>query len=225
VLAVLTDGAGCDVVEADDTAQLVSALQAHRPDLVLIDSELPAASELRRMLPTIHDTGSHVILWGFTAGPELAIAAFQAGADGVLHKDISAQGLVRTVDAALRGEVVCSRGLIRSVFDHMRLEEERHRARESILALSLREQEVLELLASGAGTRTVAEALHISEFTVKRHVQNILHRLDLRSRGDAAQLYRSAVRYDTAPLGTPPARAPLRPVADMVCASLTDEDR
>jgi DNA-binding CsgD family transcriptional regulator len=84
------------------------------------------------------------------------------------------------------------------LIDGIRAMEECHRARELVLALSPREREVLALVAAGERNREIAAALQISEFTVKRHVQNILHRLRLPSRRDAATLYRAAGGTPTA---------------------------
>jgi DNA-binding NarL/FixJ family response regulator len=62
--------------------------------------------------------------------------------------------------------------------------------------LSSREREVLALVSRGARNREIGEELHISEFTVKRHVQNILNKLEVPSRRSAAAVYRSAFQPD-----------------------------
>ena len=72
----------------------------------------------------------------------------------------------------------------------------RVRARDRAAVLSLREREVLDQLAEGARNRQIASTLAISEFTVKRHVQNILQKLDVPSRAAAAAFYRSAFEID-----------------------------
>jgi DNA-binding NarL/FixJ family response regulator len=74
--------------------------------------------------------------------------------------------------------------------------EERDRVRERAVVLSAREREVLALVARGARNRQIAEALSISEFTVKRHMQNILHKLNLPSRMADGLFYRSAFESD-----------------------------
>jgi DNA-binding CsgD family transcriptional regulator len=76
--------------------------------------------------------------------------------------------------------------------DSLRHMDERYRARELVMTLSPREREVLGMIASGARNRTIAASLEISEFTVKRHVQNILRKLGLPSRRVAAMLHQSA---------------------------------
>ena len=69
---------------------------------------------------------------------------------------------------------------------------DREGARERLFALSSRECEILEHVARGARNRQIASQLTISEFTVKRHVQNILRKLELRSRREAGDFYRAA---------------------------------
>jgi DNA-binding NarL/FixJ family response regulator len=77
--------------------------------------------------------------------------------------------------------------------------DERSRAIDRADMLSSREREVLDLIAEGARNRQIAAALSISEFTVKRHVQNILQKLDLPSRGAAATFYRAATSTTAEP--------------------------
>jgi len=78
------------------------------------------------------------------------------------------------------------------MIDAMHGLDERTRARDRATALSPRELEVLDLVAQGARNKQIAAALVISEFTVKRHVQNILHKLELPSRHAAATFYGTA---------------------------------
>jgi DNA-binding NarL/FixJ family response regulator len=85
------------------------------------------------------------------------------------------------------------------MIDALHALEERAIARERASVLSTREREVLSLIALGARNREVAGSLFISEFTVKRHMQNILQKLELPSRRAAAAFYWSAYGPDSAP--------------------------
>jgi two-component system nitrate/nitrite response regulator NarL len=192
VASLLLQEAGYDVVEVEDTEALVAAARADHPDLVLVDSRFAPDAELHRALPAVRSAASAVIVWGFNAPATAAVAAIEAGADGFLDKDISPSGLLRALDAALRGEAVLPRNLVRAMVDSLRHMDERYRARELVMTLSPREREVLGMIASGARNRTIAASLEISEFTVKRHVQNILRKLGLPSRRVAAMLHQSA---------------------------------
>src|SRR5581483_7926859 len=109
-----------------------------------------------------------------------------------LHKAISQQGLVRALRGAARGEAPLQRDIASMMIDAIHGSDERADARGRVALLSAREREVLERVAHGARNKEVAAVLGISEFTVKRHVQNILQKLVLPSRGAAASFYRAA---------------------------------
>lgn len=192
VSSLLAEEEGYEVLEADDTAELLAAARTDRLDLVLLDVAIAAAGDLRPVLSQLRRTRARVIVWAFGGDPGTAQAAIEAGADGYLHKEIDRIGLLRAIDAALAGETVLPRDLVRPLVERLRAAEERHWAREQVLALSPREREVLAMVASGARNRAIAAALDISEFTVKRHVQNILGKLGLPSRRVAAALHEAA---------------------------------
>ena len=118
------------------------------------------------------------------------LEALTAGADGFLDKAISPTGLMRALRGMSRGETPLPRELVTVVVDAVHDFEARDRARERVVVLSAREREVLALVATGARNRQIAQELSISEFTVKRHMQNILQKLDLSSRTAAGAFYR-----------------------------------
>jgi two-component system, NarL family, nitrate/nitrite response regulator NarL len=224
---LLVQDARYDVVEVEDTQGLLDAARTH-PDLVLVDSRIAPDAELQKALPIVREAASAVIVWGFDADADAAVAAIQAGADGFLHKDISPSGLLRALDAALHGEAVLPRDFLRPMVDSVRDLDECYRAREMIMGLSPRERQVLAMIASGARNRTIAGSLEISEFTVKRHVQNILRKLGLPSRKVAAMLHQSAVSGRTTtttadvtavPAGSGPAGQQGREQADAPAAA------
>jgi two-component system nitrate/nitrite response regulator NarL len=183
------------VSEARDLDELRVAVQRRPPDIVLVDLDLPpsggieAVAELQRS-----DTSS--ILWSFEPDRSTVLEAIRAGARGSLDKEISSQGLVRALRGVVRGEAALSRGLVTLLIDALHGVEERDRVRDQAAVLSIREREVLALVSRGARNREIGEELHISEFTVKRHVQNILNKLEVPSRRSAAAVYRSAFQPD-----------------------------
>jgi two-component system, NarL family, nitrate/nitrite response regulator NarL len=130
------------------------------------------------------------------------MAAVSAGANGFIDKGISSAGLVRALRGVLRGEAPLSRRQTADLVAALHGFVERNRARERAFVLSPRERQVLALVADGAHNRQIAEVLAISEFTVKRHMQNILSKLQLPSRRAAGLFYRSAFDPDetTAPV-------------------------
>ena len=180
------------VFEAADAEELADALAEHDPDISLVDAELPTTGGIAAIARLAPRSSTSMILWSFDAGAETVLAAISAGAKGYLPKEISPSGLVRSLHGVVRGEAPLSRELATLVVGAVHGLEERDRVRERAVVLSAREREVLALVARGARNRQIAQALSISEFTVKRHMQNILHKLNLPSRQAAALFYRSA---------------------------------
>jgi DNA-binding NarL/FixJ family response regulator len=97
------------------------------------------------------------------------------------------------------GEAPLSRALAARLVDALHGSDEREQIAERARLLSSREREVLELVAHGSRNKEIARKLFISEFTVKRHVQNILAKLDVGSREEAAAFYRGAFVAEAAP--------------------------
>ena len=184
-----------EVSEARNLDELRSWVALHSPDIVLVDLDLPpsggvaAVAELQRS-----ETSS--IVWSFEPDRSTVLEAIRVGARGYLDKKISPQGLVRALRGVVRGEAALSRELVTLLIDALHGVEERERVRDQAAVLSSREREVLALVSRGARNREIGEELHISEFTVKRHVQNILNKLDVPSRRSAAAVYRSAFQPD-----------------------------
>ena len=193
VSSYLAEDAGYDVVEVDDADGLVAAGRAGTPGVILIDSGLAQGAEVQNALAALGVSTRSAIVWGFDVEADDVVAAIRAGANGYLDKEISPAGLCRAIDAALRGEAVLPRSIMRFILDRLRSWDERSQAREVIGRLSPREHQVLTLIGSGAQNRAIAASLHISEYTVKRHVQNILRKLELPSRKAAAAIHRLTV--------------------------------
>ena len=166
--------------EAEDGAQAVELARQTQPDVVLMDLLMPvmdgieATAAIRRASP---DT--EVIALTSVLEDAAVIDAVRAGAIGYLLKDAQADELCRAIRAAAAGQVQLSpkaaERLVREV-----------RAPASPETLTEREIEVLRLLAHGRSNKEIAHDLIISEKTVKTHVSNILAKLDVPSRTQAA---------------------------------------
>ena len=130
-------------------------------------------------------------MWSLRPTPDEIFAAIRAGATGYLRKETSAKELVRSLRDAALGKRPLAGDLIALMIDAIHDAENGSRVRELAAVLSSREREVLDHLARGARNREIADELAISEFTVKRHVQNILQKLQLPSRRAAAVFYAS----------------------------------
>lgn len=177
------------VREAADRAEVLASIAEEDCDVVLVDLDLPPDGALA-FLPELRPGPTrHAIVWSFLPSQASVLAAIRQGASGYLHKEIAAPGLLRTLRALAQGEAPLARDLAGAAIDAVRSSEWEN---EQASVLSVREREVLALVAKGARNREVAAELEISEFTVKRHVQNILHKLGLPSRIAAAAFYRAA---------------------------------
>ncbi|HKP53173.1 MAG TPA: response regulator transcription factor [Chloroflexia bacterium] len=166
--------------EAADGEEAVAMARQLKPDVVLMDIKMPkmdgiAATEIiRRELP---DT--EVIALTSVLEDASVVGAVRAGAIGYLLKDTEADELCRAIEAAAAGQVQLSPQAAARLMREVR-------APETPEALSERETEVLRLLAQGYSNKEVAQALSLSEKTVKTHVSNILGKLDVPSRTQAA---------------------------------------
>lgn len=168
------------VAEARNGKEALELAKELRPDVILMDILMPvmdgitAIGEVRRALP---DT--EVIALTSVLEDAKVVGAVRAGAIGYLLKDTQGDELCRAIKAAAAGQVQLSpqaaARLVREV-----------RAPESPEALTDRETDVLRLLAQGKANKEIALALSIGENTVKTHVSNVLEKLGVQSRTQAA---------------------------------------
>jgi len=180
------------VVEAEDLPAIQKLVGAKCPDIALIDLELPPLGGVAAVEWLEEHCSTHTIVWSFEPTRESVLGAVHAGASGYLRKDISPDGLVRSLRGVVTGQAPLSRDLATLMIEAIHRLRDREGTRERLSALSSRECEVLEHVARGARNRQIASELTISELTVKRHVQNILGKLKVRSRREAGDFYRAA---------------------------------
>jgi RNA polymerase sigma factor (sigma-70 family) len=132
------------------------------------------------------------VLWDYSPDPARILAALRANIFGFLPKTIAPTALARALSGVASGEACLSRELTSDLIEQLARLARRERSRRLTAALSDREREVLELISRGLANRQVAQELYISEYTVKRHVHNILAKLGERSRRAAVAAYRDA---------------------------------
>ncbi len=175
---------------ADTTASQVLETQF---DVLLIDSfqtAWPAAKIARK---TEGQAAYKAILIGMEPDEELFMAAVRSGVMGYLLKDASASELVAAVRAVYRGEAVCPPQLCSTLFRfvaHM-IEEMPVKRSGPRPDLTIRQQQLMVLVAKGFTNKEIASQLNLSEFTVRNHIHNILKQVDASSRSEAVQTIRA----------------------------------
>jgi len=189
------------VGEAANGVQAVVLARRFQPDVVLLDLVMPEMDGIQAT-PKIIEASPHsrvIILTSF-GEEDKVFPAIRAGAQGYLLKDIAPDDLVRAVRAAYLGHVQLHPDIARKLMSAVATKEEppETSAPTSLEALTEREVEVLRLIAAGLNNREIADRLVISDKTVKTHVSNILSKLHLEDRTQAA-IY--ALRHGLAPDG------------------------
>jgi DNA-binding NarL/FixJ family response regulator len=176
------------VIEAEGSMQLVAQASTgeeailqyrkHRPDVTLMDLELPGMSgeEAIRIIHNEHPAAVILVLTTFK-GDAQALRALKAGARGYLLKSSVRRDLIDTIRALHEGKRVIPREIAAEIADHA--VDERLTSRELI---------VLKYVANGHSNRVVADLLCITEATVKVHMKNILGKLGASSRTQAVQM-------------------------------------
>ena len=169
------------VAEAATGEEAVRAASELRPDVVLMDIRMPGMDgiEATRRLPR-----QRVLILTTFGLDDYIVDALRAGASGFLLKDAPTQDVVAAVRAVAAGDAVLSPGVTRRLLDQVgrRLPAAVSRAPAT---LTDREHEVLRMLAGGLTNAEIAEALVVSEATVKSHVSSLLRKLGLRDRVQA----------------------------------------
>jgi len=190
-LRMILELAGIEVVgEATDGAEAVALAAALAPDVVLMDVRMPGTDgiEATRQIVAADVPCRVVILTTFDLDRHV-YDALTAGAAGFLLKDASAQQLVNAVERTVAGEAPMAAPVLSRMIERF-LERRPPSAPEppSLLSLSPREREVLQLMATGLTNTEIAERLVVSLPTVKTHVRGILAKLDARDRVQAVLL-------------------------------------
>ena len=185
IRALLATEADIEVVgEAADGKEAVEKAERLRPDVVLMDLVMPGMDgiEATRRITTRQPEIRILVLTSF-AEDEKVFPALKAGALGYLLKDAGPEELVRAIRQVYCGESSLHPAIARKVLQELSRPSERPPTPEP---LTERELEVLRLIAKGKSNREIAEELVISEATVRTHVSNILGKLQLASRTQAA---------------------------------------
>jgi NarL family two-component system response regulator LiaR len=185
--ALLDREPGVEVTgEADDGEQAIHAADRLRPDVILMDLEMPGMGGIeatRRITAAHHDV--NVVVLTSHASEEDVFPALKAGALGYLLKHSAPEDVLRAIRQAQRGETVLHPTIARMLLQELhRPPQPRQPATTD--PLSERELEVLRLIARGMSNQAIADRLVVGEATVRSHVSSILRKLQLASRTQAA---------------------------------------
>jgi DNA-binding NarL/FixJ family response regulator len=178
------------VGEANDGLEAFVKAQELKPDLILMDVQMPgmdgleATRQIKQVLP-----GTTIVMLTVRDDDEKLFHALKNGAQGYLLKDIRSQEMLEMLRGALRGEAALSSSLAgRMLSEFRRLSKGGVTDKEDDSGLTEREQQVLLQASQGATDKEIAIALNISLNTVKTHIRNILAKLHVRTRREAAQV-------------------------------------
>ncbi len=188
------------VGEAQDGSEVLAAVDAHRPDVVLMDLRMPnvdglAATGLLRGQPR----APHVLVLTTFDADELVLRALRAGADGFVLKDTPPPDILRAIELVAAGDGILSPTVARQLIAHVAgersgAEERRIDAQRRLQPLTDRELEVARAIAQGKTNAQIAGELYMSVATVKAHVTRLLSKLDVQNRVQIALLVNDADR-------------------------------
>jgi len=173
------------VAEAADGDQAVALVAEHRPDVAVLDVQMPGVGgiEATRRIKAEHPEVRVLILTAYDDDPYI-FALLQAGASGYLLKTADSSELVRAVRAIYRGESALDPAVVQKVVQRLTTGRPLG-AQAAVEVLTEREIEVLRLAARGLTNKAIGQALSISDRTVQGHLANIYGKLDVGSRTEA----------------------------------------
>jgi DNA-binding NarL/FixJ family response regulator len=172
--------------EASEGSEAIEFLKANEPDVILLDLHLPDGNgaDFCRQIMTVMPSTRVVILSAYDEEQDVT-AALVAGAAGYLLKTTDIGRLAECIRAVYRGEVLLGPSVAAKVVQQLsRLHEDNGRSEQALAVLTPREREVFRLASRGLRNAEIADALFLSEKTIKTHLRNIYSKLNLTNKAD-----------------------------------------
>jgi DNA-binding NarL/FixJ family response regulator len=179
------------VGEAGGGDEAEKAARSLRPDVVLMDIQMPGGDglEATRNITSTAGLPTRVVILTTFERDDYVYGALQAGASGFLLKNASPEELVRAVRVVAAGDALLAPSVTRRIIEQFAGRPvNSQRPAPELESLTQREREVLLMLAGGKSNAELAEALFVTEGTIKTHVSSVLMKLDLRDRVQAVIL-------------------------------------
>ena len=180
----LEDDGGFDVVaEGSDAAAAVQLAVRHKPDLIILDISMPGSGleAAKRIADLVPD--SRIAMLTVSEADDDIVRALDLGAAGYIPKGIGGPDLVRVAKGIAAGQTYVAPGLAARLLVGMRT---RTPGATSKADLTAREEQILRLVAQGLSNKEVGRSLNLQEKTVKHYMTNILQKLQVRNRVEAA---------------------------------------
>ncbi len=173
------------VAQAADGPQAVELARAHRPDVILLDINMPGMDGVEAARQIIAESpGIGIIMLTMYRRDEYVVEAIKAGASGYLLKEVELDDLLAAIRSVARGEAVLDPAVAGRVLAELR--RPARPADDTAPALTERDTEILQLVARGLSNQEIADQLHLAEKTIRNRLSLLFKQLALENRTQAA---------------------------------------
>jgi DNA-binding NarL/FixJ family response regulator len=181
--------------QGESLAEAVRLVCERLPDVILLDIGIPGGGIQAAQTIATACPATRIIMLTASAEEDDLVAALKVGAQGYVLKGVTARELVKVVRSVFAGEGYVSPALAASLLSEMAASQRPARAPANPLdELTEREHEILEQVATGLSNKEIGQRLHLSEKTIKHYMTNILQKLQVRNRVEAALLSQKSGR-------------------------------